>query len=395
MKFIQILGLLLLVGSCATSTVEEEPKDDPATALMAPADSETDVPQDPCTECDERTEVLPLPTPSGNTSSAPQVVDQFTEPSCLASAVDFWAKVYSIYSRNQIIIHHDRTFEIYHVADVPAPEHKKARQKAVKSLLDQVRSRIPEKDRDSVRAQSGVRERFMEGIVLGREHIPLIQERLKQANLPTELVFIPLIESGFQPSALSKVGARGYWQIMPGTLRLYTKANKKKLSDLNFSTQIAILILQDSYNALGSWPLAINAYHSGIGRIRKAVQQLQSQDICAVVTQYDGKGYKFASRNYYAQFLAAKRLYEAGYQVTSTATDDKDPPAWGKENGPCGGIAGISCESNSLECKGAGPSDQPGTCVKKEDKKKKKHKHKHKSKKHKSKKHKTKKPSKQ
>jgi membrane-bound lytic murein transglycosylase D len=132
---------------------------------------------------------------------------------------------------------------------------------------------------------------------------------LEQAGLPKELALIPLIESGFQASALSKVGARGYWQIMPGTLRLYTKTSKKRLADLNFSTQIAILIFQDSYEALGTWPLAINAYHSGIGRLRRATQELGTQDICPIVHKYQGKGYKFASRNYYAQFLAAKRLY--------------------------------------------------------------------------------------
>lgn len=300
MNIIKILALLLLVGSCATPTAEEYSKDDPATALIAPAE-ENEVPQEE-------------PSPEANSlpdASLPEVKtsDPFQEPACLQAAIDFWEKIYSVYSKDQMVIHHDRTFEIYLVVSVPPFEQKKSRQRAVKALLDKVRSKLPASEREFVRAQSGVRERFQQGVVLGQEHIPSIQQQLKLAGLPSELALIPLIESGFQASALSKVGARGYWQIMPGTLRLYTKTSKKKLADLNFSTQIAILIFKDSYDALGSWPLAINAYHSGIGRLRRATQELGTQDICPIVHEYQGKGYKFASRNYYAQFLAAKRLY--------------------------------------------------------------------------------------
>jgi membrane-bound lytic murein transglycosylase D len=106
---------------------------------------------------------------------------------------------------------------------------------------------------------------------------------------------------------------------MPATLKVYSRAHRKKLGDLNFSTKIAILILKENYEQLGSWPLAINAYHSGLGRIKKAKEELNTSDICKITSEFKGRAYKFASRNYYAQFLAAKRI------VDRRALKDRDP----------------------------------------------------------------------
>ncbi len=242
--------------------------------------------------------------------STQALAKEFDEPKCLKANIDFWEKVYTKYGEDDMIIHDDVTFEIYKVGKVPPLAKKKQRKKAVQALLEKVRRSLPKEWRDRVRAQSGIKQKFDKGFELAKTHIPPIQKALIAENMPPQLALIPLIESSFQFNARSKVGAYGAWQIMPATLRAYSKTHRKKLGNLDFSTKIAIMILQDSYDALESWPLAINAYHSGIGRLKKATEQLGTKDICKIVFEYEERAYKFASRNYYSQFLAAKRVWD-------------------------------------------------------------------------------------
>jgi membrane-bound lytic murein transglycosylase D len=63
--------------------------------------------------------------------------------------------------------------------------------------------------------------------------------------------------------------------------------------------------LRDDYEALGTWPLAITAYNHGRAGVARAVKKLDTTDIVKIIDDYDGKSFGFASRNFYAEFLAA------------------------------------------------------------------------------------------
>jgi membrane-bound lytic murein transglycosylase D len=71
------------------------------------------------------------------------------------------------------------------------------------------------------------------------------------------------------------------------------------------STTAAARLLNENYQALGTWPLAITAYNHGADGIRRAIETVGSRDLAEIVRLYRGKAFGFASRNFYAEFLAA------------------------------------------------------------------------------------------
>jgi membrane-bound lytic murein transglycosylase D len=230
--------------------------------------------------------------------------DHLRMPACMTNAVNFWESVYTS-TGSTTFIFNDKDHTIYKVEE---NVDWKSRHRVAKRLIWEAH-KTHDVDYDDVKAQIGAGKTFRIGLERGYQYIPMIKKRLKAAGLPEELAFIPLIESSFNLKARSKVGALGAWQIMPRTMKLYVKAPKNRLYDINFATDVAIKILKHNYELLGSWPLAVNAYHSGPGRLMKAQEFLGTSDICTITQNFEGRGYKTASRNYYAQFLAAKNLY--------------------------------------------------------------------------------------
>ena len=81
------------------------------------------------------------------------------------------------------------------------------------------------------------------------------------------------------------------------------------------ATHGAARLLQANYEMLGSWPLAINAYNTGAGRMKRAIRQLGTDDIGVIARQYQGRGYGFASRNFYPSFIAAMEVAENYRQI--------------------------------------------------------------------------------
>jgi membrane-bound lytic murein transglycosylase D len=135
-------------------------------------------------------------------------------------------------------------------------------------------------------------------------------ERIFRAEgLPLELTRLPLVESCFDVEAYSKVGAAGIWQFMPATGRLYAMDVNDSVDERRdpiASTRAAARFLRHNYEALeDSWPLAITAYNHGPAGIRRAISATGTTDIGVIVGRYDGPAFGFASRNFYAEFLAA------------------------------------------------------------------------------------------
>ncbi|RLD20752.1 MAG: lytic transglycosylase [Bacteroidetes bacterium] len=107
-------------------------------------------------------------------------------------------------------------------------------------------------------------------------YFPIMEEYLAKYNLPDELKYLSVVESGLNAQAISRAGAGGLWQFMPYTGRSYALHQDWYIDerfDPHQATEAACKYLSMLYNMFGDWELALAAYNSGPGNVRKAIRR--------------------------------------------------------------------------------------------------------------------------
>ncbi len=112
-------------------------------------------------------------------------------------------------------------------------------------------------------------------------YVSSLKGELQKAGLPTDLVWLSLIESGHNPTIVSRAGAAGLWQFMPESGRVYGLSVDRWVDerlDPKRSTEAAVLYLSDLHRRFGTWELAMAAYNMGYGGLSKAIRKFNTND---------------------------------------------------------------------------------------------------------------------
>jgi membrane-bound lytic murein transglycosylase D len=130
--------------------------------------------------------------------------------------------------------------------------------------------------------QGRLHEFMAAGLARAHRYLPMIREVFKQEGVPLDLAYVPLVESAFKPTALSRVSARGMWQFMLPTAQAHGLRQTFFIDDRadpEKATRAAAQYLKTLNKVFdGDWNLALASYNAGPGRIQRAVQRAHTSD---------------------------------------------------------------------------------------------------------------------
>ena|GEM_PF-288373 len=153
-----------------------------------------------------------------------------------------------------------------------------------------------------------IKERFTVYLERSAQYIEIMKEVLRGKNLPEELVFLPIVESGFNPNAYSSARAVGPWQFIASTGKRYGLVIdwwRDERKDPVKSTVAAAEYLRDLYKMFGSWNLALAAYNAGEGKISKALRKSDSVDYWSLLNT---KQIRNETKEYVPRYIAATMI---------------------------------------------------------------------------------------
>ena len=274
--------------------------------------------------------------------------------------VAFWKKIYSEYDTTCGVIHDSRDLTIiYDVIKLVRQDRRGARrinkirvkeakrkykrilgqlaQKGVPATLEQERvaalfgSKASQatfrRAMRNVRHQLGQKDRFAAGLIRSGAYLEEILQIFRSAGLPEDLAYLPHVESSFNPKAYSKFGAAGMWQFTRSTGKRFMKVTYTidERRDPLISSRAAAKLLEHNHRKLGSWPLALTAYNHGVAGMRRAKRSKGTYE--EIFKKYRGRRFKFASRNFYSEFIAAREVAKDYRQYFGELQLDRPVPS--------------------------------------------------------------------
>lgn len=284
--------------------------------------------------------------------------DTFPCPPEIQRRVDFWVLVFRKWGTDEVIFHDSTRPERVYLVKKSNFTCRRGKNKKAQRSIERERSRIKDelllvakkltqkaprytdKEKEylslfpsknaaevnsaahNIRCQQGNRDRFLEALKryeLYKDHILMV---LRESELSEDILYLPFVESAYNPRAYSRVGAAGLWQIMPRTARtlgLELSATIDERFDAEAATWAAARYLRQSTDSLTRKvkekypsatasqinPFVITSYNYGVSGMRRALDQF-GPDYIRVLNEYKSRSFRTAVRNFYASFLAAR-----------------------------------------------------------------------------------------
>ncbi len=286
---------------------------------------------------------------------------QLVVPRKLEPRVRFWMNVYTRYSDSEYLFFDldcpDRIYSVIRLAD-QTPGRGKAILKEEKNRIVAVLKSCSEKKSmpgafsadekrmtalfpDSAGAgyflkaagrvyiQNGHRESYRDGLIRSGRYMDSLRVLFRRHGLPEALACLPHVESSFDIGAESRAGALGMWQFLRSTgktfgMRIDEHVDERR--DPFFSADAAARLLKWSHGYLGNWPLAVTSYNYGAAGMKKLVHELGTNDLGEIVERFESRSFGFASKNFYAGFVASVAIAENPELYFPGLTSY---PAWG------------------------------------------------------------------
>lgn len=253
----------------------------------------------------------------------------FPRPPEIEAAINFWVRVYTEVDTQSGFLHDSQHLDVVYTALPLNRRNIEARRSHIQEDLrvlatgkrdqltrtqrevlalwpDDVSNQTLRTAASNVRWQLGQSDRFLGGLQRSGAYREHINNVINEKGLPKELGVLPHVESSFNPGAFSSASAAGMWQFGRATGQRFMRIDHivDERMDPYTATNAAMSLLEYNYSVLGTWPLALTAYNHGAGGIARAVRETGTTDIEKIIANYRGRSFGFASRNFYAQFLA-------------------------------------------------------------------------------------------
>jgi membrane-bound lytic murein transglycosylase D len=230
--------------------------------------------------------------------------------------------------------------ELLKIATFPKADADAETTAAVKADLASTEHDVPIPQNDKVLSyvallQGRLRDYMTESLTRGTKYLPMIQEVFRAEGVPLDLAYIPVIESGFKPTALSRASARGPWQFMKPTAReqgLKFDWFIDERSDPEKATVAAAKYLKSLHKLFdGDWHLVLAAYNGGLGRVQRAMKRSGREDFWSI--SQSSRYLPRETREYVPLILAAivvaKNPAQYGFEITPA-----EPITYDKVNVP-------------------------------------------------------------
>lgn len=268
-------------------------------------------------------------------------------PKSIAKRVDFWRKLWGEHNnRLYLLVDHRHPWLVHSMVDCQAlfrsnssskkahqlcdkrliaakrkvvKRLKKSKRKPQKSLLRKLGNdkKLAKTAYRSVLVLEGHRDSLQQAKARIEPYMSHLEQIFSAQDLPPELARLAIIESLFDPSAVSKAGAVGAYQFVAGTAKVYLQVDEhidERLDPLR-EGWAAARYLKAMNQEFRSWPLTLTAYNTGPTRLRKISKKHRTRDIGTIIEKARSGRFGFDGQNYYAQFLAVVDLTQ---ELTTT-----------------------------------------------------------------------------